>query len=216
LSNKDLFCIAIQKEGTKSNNSNRTYGSNFLRICKILNRLNAIAELYQEELLNSKQVNNLTEMINMKEKTVNDEGAEKLAQERLGEFWELLSTRKKERMTKAISICEQFIPEGEKAKFAQGLTAGVVLRDAAYILKKHAKRQFDPGNGLHLTGLRGEFLTKEFQRAHCLAENYNKGKFGEDQITPLPHGSLIYLKAMEQASLTTPFNNGLVCGFDLK
>lgn len=187
----------------------------WLNLCKIINRLNTIIDLYISNKLEEMDTVKLNEILNMSEKQTTQEMANSLAKTRVGDLWEALSDSTKAKISNAIAITESSIPEREKTNFAKGLVAGSCLNYAAYKLSTKAKRKFEPGGGMHLSQLRGKNLAREFTKASTLAENYNRGKHGENKVYPLPIGSLIFFKAMEKDSLSEAFNNGLVCGFSL-
>jgi hypothetical protein len=186
----------------------------WFNLTKIINRLNKIVELYNLNKLEEME-DQLNEILNMSEKNITNEEAKKLAKERIGDLWDLLTETAQKKISNAIAITEGSIPQREKTHFANGLVAGSCLSWASHTLLTKAKRKFDPGNGMHLSQLRGSNLSREFTRASTLAENYNRGKHGEGKVYPLPPGSLIFFKAMEKDSLSQAFNNGLVCGFGL-
>lgn len=198
---------------TKKNAPNKC--RTWFYICRKLSRLNKIIELYisgELEKLKSTELNNT---MNTCEKKLTDKEANKLAKERVGDLWDLLSDLAQKRVSNAIAITETSVPEKDKANFAKGLVCGSTLSYASYRLETKANRKFEPGSGMHLSQLRGKNLSKEFTKATTLAENFNRGKSGERRVYPLPIGSLIYFKAFEKDSLTEAFNNGLVCGFGL-
>lgn len=184
-------------------------------ICRKLSRLNKIIELYDSGELEKLRLTELNNIMNNCEKRLTDKEANKLAKERVGDLWDLLSDLAQKKISNAIAITETSMSERDKTSFTKGLVCGSALSYASYALETKAKRKFEPGSGMHLSQLRGKNLSKEFTKATTLAENFNRGKSGEKRVYPLPIGSLIYFKAFEKDSLKEAFNNGLVCGFGL-
>ena len=126
------------------------------------------------------------------------------AQSLLGEAYELLREKEKNKFETVLRLAWSGVPEEDFAVFARGALTGMLLRDLCWMVQQQG-RSFSATQGRHPTRLRGEELFRVFKKGVGLLMNLDREQLFNCRLLP-------FLRSLGPESRRDAFNSGLICG----